>query len=30
VEEGGKLFRRETKSKGTTAWSPVKPPNPPL
>jgi sugar lactone lactonase YvrE len=30
VAEGGKLFRRETKSKGTTAWAPVKPPNPPL
>jgi gluconolactonase len=30
VAEGGKLFRRETKSKGVTAWSPVKPPNPPL
>ena len=30
VAEGGKLFRRETKSKGATAWSPVKPPNPPL
>ena len=28
--EGGKLYRRETKSKGATAWSPVKPPNPPL
>jgi enterochelin esterase-like enzyme/sugar lactone lactonase YvrE len=30
VAEGDKLFRRETKSTGVTAWSPVKPPNPPL
>jgi sugar lactone lactonase YvrE len=30
VAEGGKLYRRETKSKGVTAWAPVKPPNPPL
>jgi sugar lactone lactonase YvrE len=28
--EGDKLFRRETKSKGVTAWSPVKAPRPPL
>ena len=30
VAEGGKLYRRETKSKGVTAWAPIKPPNPPL
>ncbi len=30
VAEGNKLYRRETKSKGVTAWAPVKPPNPPL
>ena len=28
--EGTKLFRREVKSKGVTAWSPVTPPRPPL
>jgi len=28
--EGDKLWRRETKSKGVAAWSPVKPPRPPL
>ena len=28
--EGGKLFRREVKSKGVTAWAPVTPPRPPL
>jgi enterochelin esterase-like enzyme/sugar lactone lactonase YvrE len=30
VAEGDKLYRRETKSKGVAAWSPVKPPRPPL
>jgi len=28
--EAGKLFRRAVKQKGVTAWSPVKPPQPPL
>jgi len=28
--EGTKLYRREVKSKGVTAWSPVTPPRPPL
>jgi gluconolactonase len=30
VTEGGKLFRRPVKVTGTAAWSPVKPPKPPL
>ena len=30
VAEGGKLFRRPVKVKGVAAWSPVKPPRPPL
>jgi gluconolactonase len=30
VTEGGKLFRRPVKVTGTPAWSPVKPPKPPL
>ena len=30
VAEGGKLFRRAVKVKGTAAWAPVKPPRPPL
>lgn len=28
--EGGKLFRRPVKVKGTAAWAPAKPPQPPL
>ncbi|MDE3199272.1 MAG: SMP-30/gluconolactonase/LRE family protein [Acidobacteriota bacterium] len=28
--EGDRLYRRQVKSKGVTAWSPVKPPRPPL
>jgi sugar lactone lactonase YvrE/predicted esterase len=30
VAQGGKLFRRPVKVQGTAAWSPVKPPRPPL
>jgi sugar lactone lactonase YvrE len=30
VTEGGKLFRRPVKHTGVTAWTPVKPPRPPL
>jgi len=30
VTEGGKLFRRAVKHTGVAAWSPVKPPKPPL
>ncbi|MEO7653170.1 MAG: alpha/beta hydrolase-fold protein [Bryobacteraceae bacterium] len=30
VAEGGKLFRRPVKVKGASAWSPLKPPKPPL
>jgi gluconolactonase len=30
VSEGGKLFRRTVKVKGTAAWAPLKPPKPPL
>jgi sugar lactone lactonase YvrE len=30
VAQGGKLFRRPVKVQGTAAWSPAKPPRPPL
>ena len=30
VSEGGKLFQRPVKVKGTAPWSPLKPPRPPL
>jgi sugar lactone lactonase YvrE len=30
VAQNGKIFRREVKSKGVTAWQPVMPPRPPL